>query len=90
MLPAEPVVPATGAAQVAPAEAARIAAVLRAALSRATIEAYTLRFKTYTEWAPGCLVRRRVNLTRECPLPSRNRYEVCLADRGAAAGILSR
>ena len=34
VLPAEPVVPATGAAQVAPAEAARIAAVLRAALTQ--------------------------------------------------------
>ena len=38
-------------AQVAPAEAARIAAVLRAALSRATIEVYTLRLETYAAWA---------------------------------------
>ena len=38
-------------AQVAPAEAARIAAVLQAALSRATIRAYTRRLKTYTAWA---------------------------------------
>ena len=48
MLPAT----APGAAsQVAPAEAARIAAVLQAALSRATIGAYTLRLNTYAEWA---------------------------------------
>ena len=39
------------ASQVAPAEAARIAAVLQAALSRATIGAYTLRLNTYAEWA---------------------------------------
>ena len=39
------------ASQVAPAEAARIAAVLQAALSRATIVAYTLRLDTYAEWA---------------------------------------
>ena len=51
MLPAESVVPATSTAQVAPAEAARIAAVLQAALSRATIEAYTLRLDTYAAWA---------------------------------------
>ena len=37
--------------QVAPAEAARIAAVLQAALSRATIGAYTLRLDTYAAWA---------------------------------------
>ena len=48
MLPAT----APGAAsQVAPAEAARIAAVLQAALSRATIGAYTLRLDTYAAWA---------------------------------------
>ena len=48
MLPAT----APGAAsQVAPAEAARIAAVLQAALSRATIAAYTLRLDTYAAWA---------------------------------------
>ncbi len=49
-----PMLPATAPqpdAQVAPAEAARIVAVLRAALSRATIEAYTLRLNTYAEWA---------------------------------------
>ena len=40
-------------AQVAPAEAARIAAALQAALSRATIRAYTRRLKTYTGWAAG-------------------------------------
>ncbi len=39
------------ASQVAPAEAARIAAVLQAALSRATIGTYTLRLDTYAEWA---------------------------------------
>ena len=39
------------ASQVAPAEAARIAAVLQAALSRATIGAYTLRLDTYAAWA---------------------------------------
>ena len=39
------------ASQVAPAEAARIAAVLQAALSRATIGVYTLRLDTYAEWA---------------------------------------
>ena len=33
------------------AEAARIGAVLRAALSRATIKAYALRLTTYTAWA---------------------------------------
>ncbi len=51
MLPAEPVVPAPSAAQVAPAEAARIAAVVQAALSRATIGVYTLRLGTYAAWA---------------------------------------
>ena len=47
--PARPVLPATAPnarAQVAPAEAARIATVLRAALGLATIEAYILRLKT--------------------------------------------
>ena len=39
------------ASQLAPAEAARIAAVLQAALSGATIGAYTLRLDTYAEWA---------------------------------------
>ena len=39
------------ASQVAPAEAARIAAVLRAALSGATIRAYALRLTTYAAWA---------------------------------------
>ena len=39
------------ASQVAPAEAARIAAVLQAALSGATIVAYTLRLDTYAAWA---------------------------------------
>ena len=39
------------ASQVAPAEAARIAAVLQAALSRATISVYTLRLDTYAAWA---------------------------------------
>ena len=48
MLPAT----APGAAsQVAPAEAARIAAVLRAALCRATIKANALRLESYTAWA---------------------------------------
>ena len=37
--------------QVAPAEAARIAAVLQAALSGATIGVYTLRLDTYAVWA---------------------------------------
>ena len=42
------------ASQVAPAEAARIAAVLQAALSRATVGAYTLRLDTYAPAAaPG-------------------------------------
>ena len=43
MLPAT--VPGAASSQVAPAEAARIAAVLRAALSSATIVAYTLRLE---------------------------------------------
>ena len=43
------------ASQVPPPEAARIAAVLQDALSRATIEAYSLRLDTYAAWAaaPG-------------------------------------
>ena len=41
------------ASQVAPAEAARIAAVLQAALSRATIGVYTLRLDIYAAWARG-------------------------------------
>ena len=49
MLPA--IVSGEASSQVAPAEAARIAAVLQAALSRATIGAYTLRLNTYAEWA---------------------------------------
>ncbi len=48
MLPAT--APGT-ASQAAPAEAARIAAVLQAALSGATIDTYTLRLNTYADWA---------------------------------------
>ncbi len=54
-LPALPYSPAliaepTKTAQVAPAEAARIAAVLKVALSRATIVALTLRLDTFVAW----------------------------------------
>ncbi len=59
--------PALGAAsQVAPAEAARIGAVLRAALSGATIKAYALRLTTYAEWAAAIAQAMR-GLRRERP-----------------------